>query len=252
MGLFLCSCWLESSLFPNTITYLTAITVLLVALAITLTILLFSCSDYTLESSTHLRLASLYPTLLLLSGVILTQYFTGAAHQYSTNPYYILLGVGGCALLCGCYFFLVNAMLNSKIRNPIFCREDPITRRKTAGYATTNRFFRSSRQTPEESDGESSQPTPQYTRRLNKTPGVLNHGYLNYVGDYLGGGRDLGRGQRTGMGVGLNPVPLSLFGQVQQSGKHGGRGARVAVRSGDFSGFRPNSAYRMDLSTSEV
>lgn len=236
---------MESSLFPNTLTYLTAVTVAGVIVAVLGSVLLLSCSDYTVERSTYLRLASLLPNLLLLLGVILAQYFTAAATN-STSRDYILLGVAGFTLLCGSYFFLANAMFRSKIRNAIFCREDPVTKKKSAGYSTAHKSLF---HTPEESSAGSSQSTPasfrrNVLRRNDKTRADPKMGNLNYVSDYLGPQYQLHQQHPAAVRVGMNPVPLSLFGQVP-------RGAGRVRRSGDagaLSGLA-NPAFRLDLSS---
>lgn len=202
-------------------------------------LLCLCCSDYTVETSTYLRLSSHLPNLLLLLGVILAQYFTAAASSFHVNPDYILLSVGGFSLLCGSYFFLANAIFRSKIRNPLFCREDPVTKSKTAGYSTGHKSLR---HTPDESV-DSNQSTPQpfhrnYSRRNVKATTDSNPNNLNYVSDYLGPHQlNYGIGR-----TGVNPVPLSLFGQVQH-------GAGRVRRSGDVTGLGPNPAYRLDLSS---
>lgn len=237
---------MESSLFPNTITYLTAITVVGVIVTVAACILWLSCSNYTVETSTYLRLSFNLPNLLFFLGVILTQYFAAASSNFHVNPDYILLAVGGLALFCGSYFFFANAMLNSKIRNPIFCREDPVTKNRTAGYSTGHR---SSHPTPElEESVSSSQSTLQQFQRdharRSQTPMMNN---LNYVSDYLSPRAHAYSHQLNNhvhhhgrpSGVGMNPVPLSLFGQVQQ-------GAGRVRRYGDTS---HNPAYRLDFSS---
>lgn len=229
-------------MFPSTITYLTVFVVAVVALTALGCLLWLSCSNYTVERSTYFRLSSSFPNLLLYLGVILTQYFTAAASRFNVDADHILPAVGGLAILTGSYFFLVDAMFNSKIRNPIFCREDPLRRKKTAGYSTE---YRSSYPSPDESTGGSSQSTtPQPFRKKhaarNSTP--PNQSNLNYVSDYLGAaphGNHPG-GTRISSGMGVNPIPLSLFGHVQQG--------RVRI-SADVSGKGPNPAYRLDLSS---
>ena len=131
-------------------------------------------------------------------------------------------------------------MFRSKIRNPLFCREDPVTRSKMAGYSTGHR---SPRPTPEESVGSSlSTPEPfhpKYPRKADKTTTVDSS--LDYVGSYLGPQQQYGglQGRRVGA---TNPIPLSLFGQVPQ-------GAGRVRRSGEVTGLGANPAYRLDLSS---
>lgn len=247
------SCWVESSLFPNTITYLTAVLVVGVLLTVLVCALCLRCSDYTVETSAYLRLSSNLPSLLLLLGVVLSQYFTAASESVHVNPDYVLLAVGAFALLCGSYFFLANAIFRSKVRNPLFCREDPVTRTKVAGYSTGQKLFHHHHHSrlEESSVGGSGQSTPQpfhrnYARRTDKVVVDSRLNNLNYVGDYLGPPRQhqlqqqLGGQQYRHGRTSTNPVPLSLFGQVQ---------AGRVRKSGDASGLGPNPSYRLDLSS---
>ena len=237
---FIHSCWLESALFPNVITYVSASTALIVIMVVTACLLLLCFSDYTVESYTYLRLISNLPNLFLFLGVILAQYFTAAASSFHINPDYLLPVIGGFAAICGSYFFLSNAMFRSKIRNAIFCQEDPVTRSKTARYSTD--YPSPHRTTPEESTGSSqSSLQPHAHNNLNQkhhrlTNTDINH--LDYVSDYLGEGEENhGRQMRLVM----NPVPLSLFGQVhRQPGR---------VRRSCEVGGTSNPAYRLDLSS---
>lgn len=250
--LSVCSCWVESGHFPNTIIYLTAATVLGVIVTAMTCFLLLCCSDYTIETSTYLRLLTVFPNHLLFVGVILTQYFTAAASELNVNPDYILLGVGSLALLCGCSFFLTNTLLNSKLRNPMFCREDPLTKKKSAGYSTDY----ACRRTPEESGGEDSnnssqsatpQPFARRKHRSKNTPSSSNAAHLNmnhmgYVTDYLTTSPSQKQQQQQQQpGSRTNPLPLSLFGQVQP-----GPGR---VRRSGVDMCAPNPAYRLDLSS---
>lgn len=201
-------------------------------------LLLLSCSSYIVEASTYLRLTSHYPNTLLYLGVILTQYFTAAAPSFGVTQDHLLPSVGGFALLCGSAFFLTHALLNSKIRNLMLCREDPITRSKTAGYSTSRM---SSCANPQRSgSGSSTQSTPPPPHRSflkkSKTKASAVDG-SDHV--WLGGGGQCGN--HLSYMASVNPV---LFSQVNQGrvGYSGGVGHRT----------KPNPLYQLDMSSSAV
>lgn len=210
---------------------MTAATVLAVLTTLSICLLLLCCSDYTVEAPTYLRPSYYYFNTLLFTGVILTQYFIAAATRFGVNRYHILPSVGGCVLLCGSAFFLVNALLSSKIRNLIFCRRES-TDRKPSRLRST------------ESAESSNQSTPKPVHRnfLKRNSRGAGDPYMN-----LKGAKVLLRAQqgRQGRNTSMNPVPLSLFnnqvhqGRVRQSG--GGAGVTA-----------PNPAYRLDLTSSAV
>ena len=214
--------------------YLTGVMVLGVLTITSVCLLLLSCSTYIVEVSTYLRLTSHYPNTLLYLGVILTQYFTAAAPSLGVTQDHILPSVGGFALLCGSAFFLLHALLNSKIRNLILCREDPITKRKTAAYSTNHM---SSRASPQQSGGSSNQSTPPSPRRSFLTKSNVNVDGSDHV--WLGGG-----GQGGNHSTYMDPVPLSLFSQVKQG--------RVRYCGGVGHRTKANPLYQLDRSSSAV
>lgn len=183
------------------------------------------------------RLLSGYPNVLLFVGIMFTQYFTAAALQFNINPNYTLLGTSGFALLCGSYFFVANAFFRTSLRNAMFCKGDPITRKKMDGYSTdyiTNRhisYEEESTDGPSFSAPHTAQRHVPQRHRSRYDDRAATGQDLNYMNDYLGGQRNYGR-------TGLNPVPLSLFGHMQINGR---------VRGRDMG---PNPAYQMDLATS--
>ena len=177
-----------------------------------------------MEGHTYIRLFSNLPNLFLFVGVIVTQSFTAAGSSFNLNPDYVLLGISGFALLCGTYFFVSNALFKSKLRNAIFCREDPVTKNKKAGYSTD---YLSRRHTPEEQSVGSGQSSVRHDE-----PSTNDN---DYVRAYLGAqpSNNYGRELR------LSPVPLSLFGQVQQG--------RVRRNDATTSGLNPS--FMLDLSS---
>ena len=116
-------------------------------------------------------------------------------------------------------------------------------KRKTAGYATN---YVSNHHILEESVGNSMESSPQFpihrnnARKQNMASNKAND--MNYVNDHLGGLQNNYGGNLKRSGV--NPVPLSLFGQVQQ-----GRVRRYSDINAVTGGMGPNPAYRFDLSS---
>lgn len=221
---------------PHALTYVTAATALTVVGTLSLCLLLLCCSDYTVEAPTYLRLTSHYLTTLLFAGIILTQYFTAAAPRFGVNQHHILPSVGGCVLLCGSTFFLINALLSTKIRSLVFCREDP-TKRKAAGD------FKPSRLDPTGSANSSNQSSPKSVHRnfLRKNKKAAADPHTN-----LEGPKVLLRGH-PGRGTSMNPVPLSLFSNQAHQGR-----VRCSGDVGLIGAGRPNPAYHIDLTSSAV
>ena len=217
-------------------TYITAVMALLVLLVIAACNVLLKCSDYDVEVSTYFRLLASYPNALLFIGVILTQYFTAAAAQFND---YILLGTSGCAILCGSYFFLYNGLFLTTVRNAIFCKADPLSRNHIDKYAATHikglHFYDdlggSIDSAPPFNNSETAHKSKPARPNRNGKRGSTQMGYMN---EYLTGQTNYGRQI-------ANPVPLSLFGQMQLNGR---------VRAGGrFSGEIGHN-HGFDLATS--
>jgi hypothetical protein len=224
---------LESGFSPHALTYITAVTALIVVSVLSLSLLLLCCSDYAVELSTYLRLTSHYLTTLLFTGVILTQYFTAAVPESGVNRYHILPSIGGCVLLCGSTFFLINCLLSTKIRSLVLCQGDHLKRK---GHGRSG-DFKSTRLDETTSTNSSNQSTPKSAHKnFFKKPATDPHANSEGIKVLL-------RGHPV-RSTGMNPVPLSLFSN---------QGLQGRVRhSGDIGGMRANPGYRLDLTSSAV
>ena len=212
-------------MFPNTLTYIAAITAIVVIATVFVTLVLLACSDYTLESYIYLQNVSLFVNFALYSLVIIVQFFTAASSQFGANRSYLLLATGGLSLVCGIYFFIANGLAKSRIRSALTCRTDPVIKSKLAAYMTRGN-------TPDDS-GFSSRTSP--SDKLRRSPiRLTDEMNINYVDDYLGYPH-------------TNPVPLAMFGQVQ-----GGNKVVHSRKNSDISGqMYTNPLYGLQF-TSEV
>ncbi len=223
-------------------TYITGVAAVMVLLIIASCNIFLKCSDYDVELSTHFRLLASYPNVLLFIGIILTQYFTAAAPQFEVNPYHVLLGTAGCAVLCGSYFFLCNGLFLTTVRNAIFCKSDPLSKNRIDKYATNHikncHFYDDAESTdsgpyltnPDMAPKKPSRPKGRQGKRGSAGQGM---GYMN---DYLTG--------QTNYGNMNAPVPLALLGPMQLNGRVRA-GGKFSAEIG-----QNNDAFNINFTTS--
>ena len=186
------SCWLEEAVFPNYFTYVSAFVAVLTAIITLSCMILLRCSDYTIETTLYLQLASILLNLILFYGTIVSQFLTADGFFDSD---YLLMVTGSLALVCGVYFFIVFGVAKSRIRSALLCHEDPILKNKVAHY---NRQRNSS---GSHGDRPSTGSRTSFHLKLRRQPMRLTDEMnINYVDAYLGNG-----------------TPLAMLNQVQEA-----------------------------------